>query len=57
MPLIIVAILSELLQIPHIVRGTFDMFDLAFYIAGSVSGLLYIKKLNKTNVYENKESI
>lgn len=56
-PLIVIAIGSELLQIPHIVRGTFDIIDLLCYIAGSVIGFFYIKKLNKNNGYENKESI
>lgn len=56
-PLIVIAIGSELLQIQHIVRGTFDIIDLLCYIAGSVIGLFYIKKLNKNNSYENKKSI
>lgn len=56
-PLIVIAIGSEVLQLPHIVRGTFDVIDLLCYIAGSVSGIIYIKKLNKINDYENKKSI
>ena len=56
-PMIIIAIGSELLQFPHIVRGTFDMMDLLCYAIGSVSGLFYIKNLNKNNDYENKKSI
>lgn len=56
-PLIVIAIGSELLQLPHIVRGTFDVIDLLCYIAGSVSGIFYIKKLNKINDYENKKFI
>ena len=56
-PLIVIAIGSEVLQLPHIVRGTFDVIDLLCYIAGSVSGIIYIKKLNKINDYENNKSI
>lgn len=43
-PLIVIAIGSELLQLPHIIRGTFDIIDLLCYIAGSVGGIFYIKK-------------
>lgn len=46
-PLIVIAIGSELLQIPHIVRGTFDVIDLLCYITGSLIGIFYIKKLSK----------
>lgn len=46
-PLIVIAIGSELLQIPHIVKGTFDVIDLLCYIAGSSIGIFYIKKLSK----------
>lgn len=56
-PMIIIAIGSELLQLPHIVRGTFDMMDLLCYVIGSVSAIFYIKQLNKNNDYENKKSI
>lgn len=56
-PLIVIAIGSELLQLPHIVRGTFDIIDLLCYIAGGVIGFFYIKKINKNNDYENKRSI
>ncbi len=52
-----VAIGSELLQIPNIIRGTFDVMDLLCYIAGSVIGIFYIKQLNKINDYENKKLI
>ena len=54
-PLIVIAIGSELLQLLHIVRGTFDVIDLLSYIAGSVIGFFYIKKLNKNNDYENND--
>ena len=56
-PLIVIAIGSELLQFPHIVRGTFDIIDLLCYIAGSVIGIFYIKTLNKTIEKKKKKSI
>ena len=56
-PMMFVAIGSELLQIPNIIRGTFDVMDLLCYIAGSVIGIFYIKQLNKINDYENKKLI
>ena len=56
-PLIVIAIGSELLQLPHIVRGTFDVIDLLCYIAGSLIGIFYIKKLSKNKDYESKKSI
>ena len=56
-PMIIIAIGSELLQLPQIIRGTFDMMDLLCYVTGGIGGIFYIKKLNKNNDYENKKSI
>lgn len=56
-PMMFIAIGSELLQIPNIIRGTFDVMDLLCYIAGSVIGIFYIKQLNKINDYENKKLI
>ena len=56
-PMIIIAIGSELLQLPQIIRGTFDMMDLLCYVTGGIGGIFYIKELNKNNDYENKKSI
>ena len=46
-PLVVIGIGSELLQIHHIVRGTFDIVDLLCYIVAIVFGIIYIKIANK----------
>ena len=45
-PLVIIAIGSELLQIHHIVSGTFDIVDLVCYVMATVLGVAYIKFIN-----------
>lgn len=42
-PLVIIAIGSELLQLPHLISGTFDVIDLLCYIGASIFGCVYIK--------------
>lgn len=45
-PLVVIAIGSEILQIPHIVSGTFDWVDLLCYLGATLLGYVYIKIIN-----------
>lgn len=45
-PLVIIAIGSEILQIPHIVSGTFDFIDLWCYIVATILGYVYMIIIN-----------
>lgn len=44
-----IAILSEILQIFGIISGTFDIFDLTFYLLGFISPFIILKKRIKYN--------
>jgi len=48
-PLIVIAIGSELLQIPEWVPGTFDVVDLLCYLAACGLGYVYLKSFNHLN--------
>lgn len=43
LPLVLIAIGSELLQIPHLVSGLFDWMDLICYVMACVIGFVYLK--------------
>lgn len=45
----IISVFSELLQLFDLLRGTFDIVDLIFYLFASVLGILYINLLNYNN--------
>lgn len=47
-PLIVVAFVSEFLQISDRIDGTFDMVDLLCYMAAVALGFVYVKVINKS---------
>lgn len=42
-PLVVIAIGSELLQFFHLISGTFDVIDLLCYIGACIFGFVYVK--------------
>lgn len=46
-PLVVIAIGSELSQMHHITKGTFDIVDLLCYIVATIAGTIYIKIAHK----------
>lgn len=44
-PLVVIAIGSELLQFFHLISGTFDVIDLLCYIGASIFGFVYVKNI------------
>lgn len=57
MPLIVIALGSELLQVTGLVPGTFDWVDLLCYSLGAICGFYYINLLKSKINYEYEKSI